>query len=336
MNSWLQKLARPQYGFLGEETTVFRTVDLTRAEEVLRIGFKDNQFFATSEDRAVFYANFTAEQYPGAIFECVIDTSRSHADMNDATSEQQQESYEGIRSAADEVYNYLTRDGIGDIEIYEIEHFIGAQAGSDIGGYYDGEQEASFWLFVSERTGLSPAEVSNIVPPGSYGGFFMLDNRGIFGVDADLPSGQLQHRYFVPPRNIKAVYLHTSLFVDLGWKWNSYNSGIPVDGIGDYVSIIPAQMEELHQEAENQLNRAAPDSELSDQLHDLVEEFEENMSHYEDQHGSMTISGNVYRKLYGNQPLVEEDFNSNHGFVRFELPADRVRALYAIRKGAAK
>lgn len=331
--NWLYKIARPQHGFLGNASVAFRTVDLSRAESVLNTGFQNNQFFATSEDRAVFYANFTSEPCPGAIFECLIDASRSHADMNDSTPEQQQEAYQNIQSAASEVYEYLRNAGIENIEVYEIEQLIGSQAASDIGGYYDGPESSSLWLFVSERTGMSPSEIPNIVSPGTYGGFFTLDNRGVFGIGTDISSEQLQHSAVVPPENIQAVYLHTSLLSNLGWNWETSPNGNIADGMNDYVSVIPAQMEELDEAIREQLSVAAQDSGLSGYLYDLLQDFEENMSGYEDQHGSTMMPGIVYRKLRSNDPLTEEDFSVQHGFVRFELPANRMRVLYAIRKG---
>ncbi len=331
--NWLQKIARPQHGFLGEESIAFRTVDLSRAEEVLNIGFKDNQFFATSEERAVFYANFTSQECPGAIFECLIDSSRSHADMNDSTPEQQEEAYRGIQNAAGEIHEYLWNANIRNIDGHEIERLIGQHAATEIGGYYDGNSEKSLWLFISENTELSPAEASGIVPPGGYGGFFTLDNRGVFGIDTDIPSEQLQHNYMVPPENIKAVYLHTSLLSDLGWGWETHPNGNIANGMSDYMSVIPAQMQELSQEAEMQMSQAIPDSDISGHLYDLLQDFEENMSDYEDSHGSVVMSGTVYRKLMANDTLSAEDFETPHGFVRFELPSNRMRVLYAIRRG---
>ncbi len=332
MLNWLQKLARPAGSFLGNKIIAFRGIGLDRAENALMNGFKQNQFLTTSEERAVFYAHFKTGDAPGVIFECIIDSSKSHVDMNDTTTEQQTEAYDAVKGAAYEISDLLSREGI-DISEYDLEYFIGSHVGSDIGGYYDQQFDyPSLWMFISEKTKINPSEVQNFVSPGTYGGWITLDNRGIFGIDADVSSQQLQYAGFVTSENIIAVYLHTSLLSSLGWQWETYPNGNPSKGINDNVSIIPAQIEEFLSELEDQ-SLSCKDDEVCGYIHDLISEIKENTSYDSQMSYPITMSGSVFNKICTEEPLTVEDFENQEGFIRFELPAERMRILYAIRKG---
>jgi len=330
--NWLQKIARPADAFLGDKIIAFRSVDIDRSEDALLNGFKKNQFLTTDQERAMFYAHFTSWKYPGIIFECSIDSSRSYTDMNDATTEQQQEAYETVTGVAYEISDLLSRQNI-DIPEYELEHFIGNQMGSDIGGYYDNYSgTSSLWIFVSQKSDINPSEVQSIVPPGRYGGWITLDNRGVFGIDADVSSLQLQYSNFVTPQNIIAAYIHTSLLSLLGWNWKTYPNGSPENGMNDNVSIIPGNLEGFLEEIERQ-SEICQDEEVCSYMEDLLSEIEENTGYDSEMNSSIIIPGAVFAKLRSKEPLKVEDFESSEGFVRFELPAERMRVLYAIRKG---
>lgn len=338
--TWLQKIARPAGSFLGNKIIAFRSIGLDRAEEALMNGFKRNQFLTTTEERAVFYAHFkSGGSYPGVIFECALDSSRSQADMNDSTTEQQTVAYEAVQSASYEISDLLNRVNI-DISAIDLEGFIGSQIGPDIGGYYDQHfGSPSLWMFVAKESKINPSEVQNIVSPGRYGGWITLDNRGVFGIDADISSEQLQYASFITPENITAAYLHTSLVSSLGWPWETYPNGGPVNGMNDHVSIIPAQIEDFILALENQF-AICQNEDLCGYIEDLKSEILENTDYDSQLSNPVLMPGAVFDKLVesGDQgqmteQLTVEDFEAQAGFVRFELPAERVRILYAIRKG---
>lgn len=328
--AWTYRFGRGQWDFLGDKMRAYRAIDLSRVEQALTNGFPADQFFTPDIDRAIFYSNFNSDEVPGAIFDCYLDTSRSWADMNDATNEEADEAYQAVRSALYEIQRDLQAANI-QIMDHDLESFIGQQVGADIGGYYEGQNLASLWLFIAEEAGITPHEAREIVSPGFYGGFITLDDRGVFGIDADIPSGQMSYSAAVPPQNIISIHLHSSLIEPLGWN-------LPID-FGNNVSVIPAQLDELKQSVVDQLaamDYDMYDSELYDYLKRLDEEFEEEMGHYEDERGKVNIPGNIYRKLLSGEDITEDDLDVSDGFIRFDMPEGRMKVLYVIRKVLGK
>lgn len=318
---WKYTFGRAEFDPLGASYVAFRAIDLGRVEQVLQSGFPSDQYFTTDPDRAVFYANFNSEAYPGAIFECKMDTSRGVEDINDSTDEQHNESYEEVRSAAYEIQSSLKAENI-NIGFNDIAHFIGQQVSE---GIYDGNFPASLWLFIAESAGITPFDAKNLVPTGYYGNLY-LDERGVFGIGDDVSSGQLVYSTPVPVRDIVAVYLHSSVVERMGWSYQK--------SLSDYVSLIPGQMEDIKNAVDEQLSGLGEeyeDTELYDYLVRLSREIEEKSYHgeYSD---TLSLSGDIYRKLLRGDSITDIDLDTSGGFVRFEMPRNRIRILYVVRK----
>lgn len=328
--TWLQnvvKVARPQHGLLGEEVIAYRSVDLSRAEEAIRQGFPNNQYFTTDEDRAVFYANFTGGHYPGAIFECTLDSSSLVADMNDATESESTQSYEDLKGATWDMLNNLQSAGI-DLEMHQLEQYVGGTIGADIGGYYEQYNDApSLWMFVAQETSLPVEQIREALPSGNYGEIHV-DNRGVLGW-TEVHSGQMTHGKSIPPEMIHRVYLHTELADMVGMKYNTHPNGTPEGGMQNYVNPIPYQAAEFVETLDIQISLAEEDRLDEDHIDELKSL---RLSLFEDD--DAIIGGNIYRKLYADEPLMRSDFEAPAGgFVPFELPQNRMAAIMAIRKG---
>jgi len=322
--NWLEKLARPQHGLLGNEVVAYRSVDLSRAEDVLKNGFSPesgHRYFTTDPDRAVFYANFTSEAYPGAIFECIIDSSRIEADMNDTSEEQQKDATNSLSISAYEIQSNLKANGI-KVEYYDIENFLGSNVGGDIGGYYDEQFHPSIWMAISEITGQSVQEIRNAIPQGSYGNI-TIDSRGVAGW-TEIEGSQMRHPYEVPVENISTVYLHSDLANMVKMQYESFSNGMPQDGFQDYVNVIPYQRGEFQKNIADQLNEET-NEDLINELQSLSQQLDDDEA---------IIDGPMYRKLHAEEFLTTEDFETKvGGFVPFKLPEQRMNALLAIRKG---
>lgn len=329
--NWLLKISRSQFDFLGEKVRAFRAVDLARAEGVLQQGFPDNQFFTTDSDRALFYASFHGSDVPGVIFECEIDSSRTGMDMNDASSEHSNSVFEDMKSAAYKIYKVLSQSDI-EVDEREIEQYVGNAIGVE--GYYDSPQANSLWLLVSQLGNVDIKTVRDILTPGYYSDLVYIDNRGVPGVAGDMGQ-QMQYSYFVPPQNIKAVFLHTSLLGKMPIERSP--GGHPKNGWADVVSVIPAKIIDFAEIIEEQINNlynsgGFPDSELGEELNDLLKTLQEAISHGE-AIGEVTLSGDLYRKIENGRTLTEEDFSTpQEYFIRFELPANKMRVILFIRK----
>ena len=328
--NWLQKISTQ---WLGDKQIAFRSINLARVEQVMRNGFKPGEHFTPVEERAVFYANFNRDHQPGAIFECYVDSSRSAADMNDATQDESNQAYNAIRSAVYDIVSSVKSHGY-DLDPINLESFIGYQVGEGIAGHYD-KQPASLWLFISQELNITPFQARDLVSPGVYGDFITLDNRGVFGSGVDVPSGQMTHAGAVLPEDIIAIYLHSSLLDQVGWKTDSQQTVLW--NINDYVSVIPAQIDELKEAIDEQLSQylTKEEDDLYDELFSLSKELGEKQGAYEDMRETITISGHLYRKLMSGSELNFQDFNTTGKFIKFEYPKDQMKILFLVRKATS-
>jgi hypothetical protein len=322
-----KKIARPQYGFLGREFSAFRAVDLKRALDVLNNGFAANEFFATDINRAVFYGHFTQEKYPNIIFQCLLDSSRSAIDTNDAdSSEGTGTSYDNIQQATFEIYRLVKNYNIQESDI---ERFIGSQMGMG----YDNVDAPSLWIYLNQLTNVPINEIKQSIPAGYYGSL-ILDNRGVFGVTDEIPEMQLQYSAPVPIENIEKVYIHSSILDAFRYNYPRYPNGNPI-GLPDEVSVIPAQVREFAQQIEEQM-RQTSDEDLIEELESLLSRLGESMGRYEDETNSASMDGTIYRKLYQGLPLRLDDFQTTGGFVEFMMPQQRMQIILIIKKAISR
>lgn len=334
--NWLQKIARPQYAPLGEEVYGYRGEDIIYAEGIIRSGFKGPMsggeggfFYTTDLNRACLYASFNGST--GTIFEFRVDSSRSMFDANDTTTEQFEEAVGKMQEAA---WNIVKDVSHPDITVLDMERYIGSMLGGEDMGYNPVGHSGSVWAYISEqsRNDISINQAREMVPPGYYTDAIVLDERGMFGLTDDNPTIQSFHSQQIPPGNFTAIYLPTHVLDKFNIPWEKHPSGVPQNGFQDTVAMIPGSgmQEDVTFALEDYMESVSEDDEVYEYLLDLQKEIK---SFYEYQDDSITIDGHIFRKLQNRQTLTVDDFHKPpEGYVRFDLPAQKYKALLIIRK----
>ena len=330
------RTARAPGEFLGETVTAYRSLGFEDAEGVVREGFtgphhRHGVYVTTDRDRAAFYARFMGEHGHGVMFEVEMDASRTDVDPNDTIQEQNEALESGWSWAASKMESSIRDAGGTDAtKLYGLADLIQNWLS---GGDY-AEQYHSVWQLIADNTDLDIPAARQAVPPGRYGEFVLIDNRGVAGIHEDNPTLQMVYRKELPPERVKAAYLPTDMLDAVGVEWAKYKSGVPKDGFGETVNIIPGTVGDLIDEVESQIEALGPEDDFDDdteQLHDEMTDIRNHLYEAAQTEEGLYLNPAVFRKLNQKEKVELSDFDYRGGYVRFNLPADKYKVIKILR-----
>ena len=339
---------------LGDTVTAYRALGAEHMEKVIREGFtgehhRSGVYYTANRERAMFYARFMPRGRWGVVFELEADTSRSTADMNDATPAQSDELMEEVRSAASDMADAVERNSgarLWDTDAArQVEAWLGSLTVSE--GYYDGiPDQHSVWQLLADETDMTVAEAREALPPGRYGEMTVLDGRGVAGIDAgEIPEqAQAVSSAGVGPERLTAVWLPSGLLEAAG-------EGIPAgaETMADHADVIPCKLDaeydtDLGDEIARQRDAARERCE-GDPPPGVAEADEE--AWYADQEAvadaldgilnadHTTMPGHIYSMLDAGEEVAAADLDREERLVRYPLPGGRLAAVKAVRKALA-